>query len=197
MTGSDSEAEHRRRAQDRNDAIGARAWLEAAPAEARRVRKAFMFTDIVKSTDLVAALGDRAWEMILRWHNQTLGDLFRAHGGQQVVSTGDGFFVAFDDREQSIECAVAIQRRLAEHRSTNGFAPEVRIGLHVAEASEVEENYHGRGVHEAARIGALAGGGEILASRETAGPRATAGSTRSVSLKGIAEPVEVVTIAWQ
>lgn len=189
---------HRRRGIERNAAIGTQSWLEpAAAVAAARVTKTFMFTDIVKSTSLVEAMGDEAWEVLLRWHNQTLGELFSEYGGEQVVSTGDGFFVAFETADAAIDCAIAIQRRLAEHRRTAGFAPQVRIGVHETDATEVDANYHGRGVHEAARISALAEGGEILASTATAGSRATLGPARTEHLKGIAEPVEIVALAWR
>jgi class 3 adenylate cyclase len=62
----------------------------------------------------------------------------------------------------------------------------------------VGRNFQGKGVHEAARIAAIAEGGQILASRDTAvGGRYPTGEVRSVALKGIAEPVEVVAIAWR
>ncbi len=167
------------------------------PAESRRVMKTFMFTDIVKSTDLVQVIGDEAWESLLRWHDQTLRSLFAAHHGQEVVSTGDGFFVGFDSPEEAIDCAIAIQRTLADHRRDHGFAPQVRVGLHASLATQVERNYHGRGVHEAARIAALAGPGEILSSKSTAGDHAGQAEPRTVTLKGIAEPMEIVAIDWR
>ncbi len=166
-------------------------------AQPRRVVKTFMFTDIVKSTNLVEVLGDEAWGALLRWHDQTLRGLFVAHQGEEVVSTGDGFFVGFDSPEAAIECATAIQRTLAEHRRDHGFAPQVRIGVHASPATQVERNFQGRGVHEASRIATLAEGGEILASRETAAGHPGASEPRSVSLKGIAEPIEIVTIDWR
>lgn len=139
--------------------------------EPLRVVKTFMFTDIVKSTNLVEVLGDEAWGALLSWHDQTLRSLFAAHRGEEVVSTGDGFFVGFDSPEAALACAVAIQRKLAEHRQTHGFAPQVRIGVHASDATQVGRNFRGKGVHEAARIAALAEAGEILASRQTATDR--------------------------
>jgi class 3 adenylate cyclase len=165
--------------------------------ESQRVVKTFMFTDIVKSTDLLEVLGDEAWEQLLRWHDQTLRSLFVAHHGEEVVTTGDGFFVGFDGPDAALACAVAIQRTLAEHRREHGFAPQVRIGVHVSDATQVGRNFTGKGVHEAARIAALAGGGEILASKQTATPAFKVSEPRSVSLKGISEPVEVVSIDWR
>ena len=165
--------------------------------EPRRVVRTFMFTDIVKSTDLLEVLGDEAWEQLLRWHDQTLRSLFVAHHGEEVVTTGDGFFVGFDGPDAALACAMAIQRTLAEHRRAHGFAPQVRIGVHASDATQVGRNFTGKGVHEAARIAALAGGGEILASRQTVTPAFTTSEPRSVTLKGISEPVEVVSVDWR
>jgi class 3 adenylate cyclase len=162
------------------------------------VVKTFMFTDIVRSTNLVEALGDEAWENLLRWHDQTLRSLFAAHQGEEVVATGDGFFVGFDSPESAIACAVAIQRGLAEHRQKHGFAPQVRIGLHASDATQVGGNFRGKGVHEAARIAGQAEAGEILASSDTAaGTRFPRSVARSLTLKGISEPVEVVSLDWR
>ena len=164
----------------------------------RRVVKSFMFTDIVGSTALVDVLGDEAWETLLRWHDQTLRALFAAHHGEEVVATGDGFFVGFESPETALACAVAIQGRLAEHRREHGFAPQVRVGVHVSDATQVGKDFRGRGVHEAARIAALAGPGEILASAATvAGTSFTASEPRTVTLKGLADPVPVVSVEWR
>jgi class 3 adenylate cyclase len=165
----------------------------------RRVMKTFMFTDIVDSTRLVSVIGDDAWTTLLRWHDATLRELFATHQGEEVVTTGDGFFVGFDSPEAAIACAVAIQRRFDEHRRRNGFAPEVRIGLHASEAAQIEGDYRGVGVHEAARLGAIAAAGQIVASRETVAsdlPYAVS-PPWPVQLKGLERPVDVVEILWQ
>jgi class 3 adenylate cyclase len=172
--------------------------LSSKAAPPRRVVKTFMFTDIVGSTALVEAIGDEAWTELLRWHDETLRGLFAAHRGQEVVKSGDGFFVGFDAPDAAIACAVAIQRTLAKHRSQHGFAPQVRIGLHASEAAQVGANFSGMGVHEASRIGALATGGEILASQETVASEARypMSDARSVTLKGVSDPMTVVAIDW-
>ncbi len=170
----------------------------AAPGP--RVVKTFMFTDIVKSTNLLEAIGDAAWEALLRWHDEMLRSLFARHGGEEIDHTGDGFFVAFTDTPSALECAVAIQRTLADHRRTQGFAPRVRIGLHAATATRTGSGYAGKGVHQAARIGALAEGEQILASLETLADesaRFLKTETRTVSLKGLSEPVQIVAIDWR
>ena len=83
--------------------------------------KTFMFTDIVGSTNLVEALGDEAWEAMLRWHNTALREVFAAHNGEEISTTGDGFFVSFDSPDLAVAAAIAIQRRLAEHRADTGL----------------------------------------------------------------------------
>jgi class 3 adenylate cyclase len=158
-----------------------------------------MFTDIVGSTDLVAAIGDAAWVGARGWHDRALRELFSAHAGEEISHAGDGFFVAFGEVANAIACAVEIQRSLDRHRREHGFALPVRIGLHATTAVRTPDDYAGRGVHEAARIAALADGNEILASR-AAFSRAPAeleiGEPRPVQLKGLAEPIEIAAIAW-
>ncbi len=174
---------------------------ETAPAlEGPRVTRTFLFTDIVDSTKLIGLIGDAAWQDLIRWHDDTLRAVIAEHGGEEIRSQGDGFVVSFDAPERAINCAIAIQRRLAEHRRAHGFAPPIRIGIHRADATQRGLDYAGVGVHQAARVGALAGAGEILATRGTLDATAHAFSTgtpRSVELKGIAEPVEVLSVEWR
>lgn len=165
-----------------------------------RVVRTFIFTDIVRSTNLVEAIGDEAWENLIGWHDRTLRSLFAEHGGEEVDHAGDGFFVAFEDPRAAIESAIAIQRSLADHRRSQGFAPQVRVGVHAAEATRRARDFGGRGVHEAARIGAVAEGGEILASLETveaAGPGWEVSEPREITLKGISAPAKVVSVTWE
>ena len=108
--------------------------------------------------------------------------------------------VAFPAARPALDCGVAIQRALLEHRQRQGFAPQVRIGLHAAAAQRDEGAYRGKGVHVTARIAALAEAGEILVSRETidsAPPGTTLSAPRTVTLKGLAEPLAIVTLVWR
>jgi len=187
-----------RRAYEQLESLGVRPSIVDATQGSQT--KTFMFTDIVSSTGLVEAIGDDAWAELARWHDQTLRRLFVEHAGEEIDHAGDGFFVAFADAGAAVECAVAVQRVLFEHRRAHGFAPQVRIGLHIADAARHGVGYRGKGVHQTARIAALAEGGEILASGETlAGTtlRFPASAPRSVELKGVSEPVELITINWQ
>ncbi len=73
----------------------------------------------------------------------------------------------------------------------------MRIGLHASDAQQVGENYRGKGVHEASRIAGLAQGGEIIASAGTVGDSHHSSPVRSELLRGLSEPIEVVTVDWR
>jgi class 3 adenylate cyclase len=86
---------------------------------------------------------------------------------------------------------------LQNQRKEHGFSPSVRIGLHVAEATSDVQGYTGMGVHHAARIGAAAGAGEVLASREVleaASIDRETSQTHELELKGISELTTVVSV---
>ena len=173
---------------------------EDVDAAAPRVTRTFLFSDIVGSTKLAATIGDDAWKSLMRWHDDTLRSVIAAHGGEEIRHQGDGFVVSFDAPTAAIDCAIAIQQHLVEHRKAHGFAPGVRIGVHEAAAMKRGLDYAGVGIHEAARIGALAGEGEILVTRPTLdGSERTyaTGAARSVELKGIEGPVEVLPVSWR
>jgi class 3 adenylate cyclase len=153
----------------------------------RRVTRTFLFTDIAKSTALVEAIGDEAWEDLVQWHDETLRRLFVKHRGEEIDHAGDGFFTAFNDNSRALDCAVDIQRTLAEHRRAHGFSPQVRIGVHTCQATRSGLGYRGKGVHVAARIAGEAQGGEILASGETVSEMRTGFAMtelRTLKLKG-------------
>jgi class 3 adenylate cyclase len=173
--------------------------LEPRDAVPRRVRRTFVFTDLVRSTQLVEAIGDDAWHHLLAWHDTKLRSLFAAHGGEEVDHAGDGFFVAFPDPSTAVACSVAIQNALAEHRRESGFAPDLRVGIHSAETTSHHEGYRGRGVHVAARIAAHATAGEILVSRDTADALTETYQLEArgdVALKGIEKPIAVASVRW-
>lgn len=183
--------------------LGNASGEEDAPpsgASGQRQVKTFAFTDIVDSTKLGELLGDEAWTKLLRWHDGVVRAVVAEHGGEEVKATGDGFFLAFDDPGRAVEAMIALQRRLAEQRDTQGFAPAIRIGVHTAEATRAGSDYVGTGVNQAARIAAAAAGSEILVSEAALADArrsfADAGR-RTLELKGIAEPMPVVAIAWR
>jgi class 3 adenylate cyclase len=132
-------------------------------------------------------------------HDKILRAAVAEQGGEEVKATGDGFFLAFADADLAIQAAIAIQKRLAEQRRAQGFAVSVRIGIHGAQANRVGLDYTGSGVNQASRVGAVADGGEILVSASTlasASHKFTERSRRTVELKGLSAPVEVVSVDW-
>jgi class 3 adenylate cyclase len=159
-------------------------------------RRTFMFTDIVGSTKLLEAVGEEKWRKLLAWHDRKLRALIEQAGGAVIKQTGDGYFAAFQTPASAIEAATGIQRALDDEP----LAPDVRIGVHTGGAFQRDDNdYAGQGVHMAARIGALASGGEILVSRESldGGSRFPLSGPRSERLKGFEEPVELVAVEWR
>ena len=207
--GDDDDADlELRAARDEFERLGAKPDLAAVEAESReleerhasrlQVRMTFLFTDIVGSTKLAEALGDQAWERLLRWHDEMLRTEVARQGGRIVHPTGDGFFSTFDTPRQAIRSAIAIQRALLSHGEANGFAPPVRIGVHAADATQRGDDFSGVGVHVAARIAALASGGEILASAEAIAEAGDVEATgiREVEVRGVATPVRLASITW-
>jgi len=124
-----------------------------------------LFTDLVGSTQLTDALGDEGAQEILRIHNALVREEVGRHGGSEVKTMGDGFMIAFKSPTSALACAVAIQRAIAQHnreQPTREFM--VRMGLNAGEAIQEEADFFGSAVIVAARIAALAEGGEILTS---------------------------------
>jgi class 3 adenylate cyclase len=159
-------------------------------------RRTFMFTDIVDSTKLVEALGEEKWRKLLTWHDRRLRELIEEAGGEVIKQTGDGYFAAFRTPAAAVDAAAGIQRALDEQ----SLAPDVRIGVHTGGAFQKDDDdYGGQGVHMAARIAALAAGGEILVSSESldGASRFPLSEPRSERLKGFEEPVELVAVKWR
>ena len=129
----------------------------------------FLFSDIEGSSDLVRRVGDDVFATIRRDHRRLLRETFAAHGGREVDTAGDGFFVAFDSARSAVAAAVGAQLALATFAWPADAEVLVRIGLHTAEPHQDDDGYVGIGVHRAARICDAARGGQILVSNATAG----------------------------
>ena len=120
----------------------------------------FLFTDIEGSTRLLHELGD-AYADALAEHRRALRDAFERHGGVEVDTQGDAFFVAFARATDALAPADDAQGAL-------GDGPiRVRMGIHTGEPHVTEEGYVGLDVHRAARIAAVGHGGQVLVSQST------------------------------
>jgi class 3 adenylate cyclase len=137
--------------------------VETSPSELPRGTVTFLFTDIERSTELARQLGDE-FGRVRAEHRRLLRDAFARHGGHEIDTAGDGFFVVFDRAGDAVAAAIEGQQALAA-----GMPVRVRMGLHTAEPHLHEDGYFGVGVHRAARICAAGHGGQILVSNATAG----------------------------
>jgi predicted ATPase/class 3 adenylate cyclase len=122
----------------------------------------FLFTDIEGSTRLLHSLGAEAYGDALAEHRRLLREAFSAHGGIEVDTQGDAFFVAFPTAEGAAAAALAAQEALADG------AISVRMGLHTGTPTVGGEGYIGVDVHRGARVAALAHGGQVTVSPTTA-----------------------------
>jgi class 3 adenylate cyclase/alpha-beta hydrolase superfamily lysophospholipase len=123
-----------------------------------RVLAAVLFTDIVGSTELAAAVGDRRWRNLLETHDAVTRTVVEQYAGRLVKSTGDGVLALFDGPGRAIRCAYAIRDALQP------LGIEIRAGLHTGEIERNGDDVVGIGVHVAARVLDQAGPGEVLVS---------------------------------
>lgn len=127
-------------------------------ADPDRILATVLFTDIVGTTEQVAAIGDRRWREMLDAHDQLVRRELDRHRGREVKTTGDGFVASFDGPARAIRRAGAIVQ------GAEGMGIGVRAGLHTGECERRGDDLGGLAVHIAARVGALANAGEVLVS---------------------------------
>jgi pimeloyl-ACP methyl ester carboxylesterase len=127
-------------------------------SEPERALATILFTDIVGSTEKAAALGDRSWRQLLERHDAAVRHQLGLYRGREVKTMGDGFLATFDGPARAIRCAAAVQEEVA------GLGVEVRAGIHTGEVELIGDDVGGMAVNIGARIGALAGPGEVLVS---------------------------------
>ncbi|MDP3767818.1 MAG: adenylate/guanylate cyclase domain-containing protein, partial [Dehalococcoidia bacterium] len=135
-----------------------------------------LFTDLVKSTELLESLGDDEYESVRRPHIDLLRRAVVRHRGQVVKTEGDGMMASFAGAVDALACAVAIQQAVHHENQPRDAARRVavRAGLHVGEPIVEGKDYHGMPVVVARRLCDGAQGGQIIASellRELVGSR--------------------------
>jgi pimeloyl-ACP methyl ester carboxylesterase len=124
-----------------------------------RVLATVLFTDIVRSTEQLAGVGDRRWRDLLDAHDAIVRRQLDVFRGRWIEGTGDGVLATFDGPARAIRCAAAIREAL------RSLDVDVRAGLHTGEIELRQERVGGIAVHIAARIGAMASSRELLVSR--------------------------------
>ena len=160
-----------------------------------------LFTDIEGSAAMTERLGDLRWVEVLHEHNAIIRRQVAECGGFEVKAEGDGFMLAFRSARTALQCAIEMQRALAERNDGAEEPIKVRIGLHTGEAIKEGEDFFGKHVILAARVAGQAQGDEILVSSllkeltESAGD-VEFGKGREVELKGLAGSHRVYEVAW-
>jgi predicted ATPase len=147
----------------------------------------FLFTDIEGSTALLQDLGPEPYGELLSQHHRVCRVAWATHGGVEVDTTGDAFFVAFPTASGAISAASDAQDALA------ALGLHVRMGIHTGEVAVADTGYVGFEVHRAARIAAAAHGGQVVVSQTAA---VQAGCERLVDLgehrfKDVFEPMSI------
>ena len=141
-----------------------------------------LFTDIVGSTEKAVLLGDAAWADLLESHHSVVRTHIDCFFGEEMDTSGDGFFVIFPDPASAIEAGRAIIEAVRPLGLT------VRVGIHEGDCYVADGKCTGLAIHIGARIVALAEPGELLVS-EPAMKKARSGyrfSDRGThTLKGI------------
>ncbi len=164
------------------DWVGARSWLADRGRNAS-ILATILFTDVVDSSGEVRRRGNAAWTELNTTLAQRSLDLVVEYGGEVVKSTGDGLLTFFGSTGRAILCGLELVDLAA------GLGLAIRVGIHTGEVEPVGHDVHGLSVHEAARVMAAAGPGEVLVSEVTRSLAAASGvvfeDRGSVELKGI------------
>ena len=162
-----------------------------------------LFTDLVGSTELRARLGEDTAEVVRRAHDSLIAGVVDTHGGRMIKGLGDGFMATFASAARAVAAAVAIQQGIdASLAPAADVKLEVRIGVSVGDVSVEDGDVFGTPVIEAARLCALADGGQILAASvvETLARRRDGHDyvdKGALELKGLPDPVSTVEVVWE
>ena len=123
----------------------------------------FLFTDIEGSTRLLEELGE-GFRALQDAHSTILREAVSQHGGVEIRTEGDSFFVVFETPGAAVRAVVDAQRGLDRHSWPQGHALRVRMGMHTGNAVLGGDDYLGLDVNRAARIAAVGWGGQVVIS---------------------------------
>src|SRR5580704_4557367 len=116
---------------------------------------------------MLQSLGD-AYAEVLADHHRIIRAGLDGHDGREIDTQGDAFFAVFTSARACVAAAIEMQRALGAHRWTAGREVRVRMGMHSGEAAQTAVGLVGLDVHRAARIAAVAHGGQVVLSATTA-----------------------------
>ncbi len=136
-----------------------------------------VFTDLVSSTAIkkhlegsdITARNRTYFDTILKPHRQRVATTLAEYGGRAVKTEGDAYFLVFVNPVQAAQWAVALQISHSQNPiATPLGALQVKIGIHTGAPLPDGDDFIGQEVDCAARVGAIATGGQILLSEVTA-----------------------------
>ena len=160
--------------------------------------RAILFTDIEGSTALTMRLGDARAMGLLRAHDAIVRAALGTYGGNEVKHTGDGIMASFTSVTQAVQCAIAIQRKVAERNTEATDMLRLRVGVSCGEPVTEEGDLFGAAVELAARLCGHGFAGGILVSsavREVCLGKGFEFEDRgSAELKGFEEPVRLYRV---
>ena len=128
----------------------------------------FLFTDIEGSTALLGRLGDDGYAQVLAGHHALIRSALAAHDGREVDTQGDAFFAVFSSPRACMAAVLQMQQAMEAHAWPGGEQVRVRMGIHCGEAARTATGLVGLEVHRAARVAAVAYGGQVLVSEAAA-----------------------------
>ncbi len=147
---------------------------------------------------MMRRLGDVKGREVLREHERITREALRAHGGTEIKAMGDGFMASFNSAQSALVCAIDLQKAFSARQ---GEPLRVRVGINAGEPIAEDDDLFGSSVIIAARIAALASGGQILASNVVrdlvTGKDFLFTDNGERTLKGFDEPVRTWELRWQ
>ncbi len=121
----------------------------------------FLFTDIEGSTALLRRVGDDVYAQVLAGHHALTRSALAVHDGTEVDTRGDGFFAVFSSPRGCVAAVMEMQQAIGAHAWPDGELVRVRMGIHCGEAEQTVTGLVGLEVHRAARVAAVAYGGQV------------------------------------
>lgn len=175
--------------------------IEAPHPDSQPTLRTVLFTDIEGHASMMNRLGDAGGRDVLRVHEETTRDALRAFGGTEVKTMGDGFLAWFRSIQGALDCATALQQQLSSERSALPEGFRIRVGINAGEPIAEDGDLFGSSVITAARILALAQGGEVLVSnvvRELVAGKGHLFEDRGFHpLRGFDEPTRIWSLLWR
>jgi class 3 adenylate cyclase len=161
--------------------------------------RTIMFTDLVGSTEILEALGERKFMDVLGAHDGIVREALYRHRGHEIKHTGDGIMASFDDASDAVRGSIAIADAFSDLDDVDGPQLRVRVGMAAGQPVDRNDDIYGEAVVLASRLCDAAEPQQILAAasvREHAADDLPLMGPEPRSIKGFREPVPVFEVRW-